>query len=100
MRSSPIEVAAAPADAPHPRSVLGIGLSGPPCSCQLLLAGVRYWSVRSEGLQPELSEAFLADALVVHVPLDRVVGYAADRGELVDHQADRRFMGSVHSPVY
>jgi hypothetical protein len=57
----------------------------------------RYWSAGSEGLQPDPSDAFLADALVVNVPLDRVVGDAADRGELLDHQADHRVMGSVHS---
>ena len=45
------------------------------------------WSAGSEGLQPELGEAFLAGGLVGHV-MDEVVlvaGHAEEVRELVDH---------------
>jgi hypothetical protein len=54
-----------------------------------------HWSVGSEGLRPEFGEAFLAGAFVGHVTLERVIGDAADRGELVDHQSDRRILGGA-----
>jgi hypothetical protein len=52
----------------------------------------RHWSAGSEGLQPELGEAFLAGALVDHITFKRVISDAADRGELIDHQSDRRIL--------
>src|SRR6516164_6891069 len=62
----------------------------------LLHAGVGIWSAASEGRQSELGEAFLAGGLVRDVTLKRIIGDAADRGELIDHQSYRRVVGSAH----
>ena len=55
----------------------------------------RNWSAISEGFQTERGEAFLAGGLVRDVPLKCVIGDAADRRELIDHQSDRRVVGGA-----
>jgi len=42
------------------------------------------------------SRAIPAGSLVARVPLDRVIGDPADRGELIDHQSDHRVVGGAY----
>jgi hypothetical protein len=52
------------------------------------------WSARYKGFSPcSARRSLQAAASSIVVALDRVIGDGADRGELVDHQADRRVMG-------
>jgi hypothetical protein len=51
------------------------------------------WSARYKGFSPSSARRSLQAASSIVVALDRVIGDGADRGELVDHQADRRVMG-------
>src|SRR5262249_7835625 len=66
-----------------------------PYPCQLLSAGVVNGSVAPKRLETEFGEAFLKGGLIRNVALKRVIADAADRRELIDHQSDRRVVGSA-----